>query len=175
MSAGASHFKMSPLFWTSLEIFHDDRWHSTMQSATTSYFFFFFSVSPHFQFHLQFLLLSSCLAITLCPSLPLYFLMEMFYIWSASSTFMDVCPSSSLKRIRQQLVWDWGQMSVWETVTLWLGQLVNHGHHSNLKKAQCKPLCISAALTMTCDFIPWCNIMVTMKLFALKYHQTIAL
>lgn len=107
--------------------------------------FSFFLCHPHFQFHLQFLLLSSCLAITLCPSLPLYFLMEMFYIWSTSSTFMDVCPSSSLKRIRQQLVWDWGQMGVWETVTLWLGQLVNHGHHSNLKRAQCKPLCISCS------------------------------
>lgn len=47
----------------------------------------FLSLSPHFQFNLQFRLLSSCLTITLCPQYAssLRFLMEMFHIWSASS------------------------------------------------------------------------------------------
>lgn len=124
-SAGASHFQMSPFFWTSLEILRDDRRHSTMQSGTTScHFFFFFSLCPFissfiFNFYC---FLPAWLSINLMSiSSSRHFLTEMFFTQSASSTSTDVFSffrSKKKKIIRQRLVWGRGQTSPPRSLTL---------------------------------------------------------
>lgn len=58
-----------------------------------------FSLSLHFQFHLQFLLLSSCLAINLCRSLPLYTFSCKCFIFGLPLLLSQIfSPSISIKK-----------------------------------------------------------------------------
>lgn len=63
-------------------------------------------------------------------------------------------------KIRQPLIWNLDHSADWLSDPV-AGPLMNDGSHSNMKRAQCELLCISAALNMTFDFIPLRYTMVT--------------